>query len=101
MWIITFFDLPTETKSDRKAYSDFRNFLLKDGFTMHQYSVYRRHCASIENMETHIKRIEKHLPKRGFVSILSVTDKQFELIKNYWGVEEALKCETPQQLEMF
>lgn len=48
MWVIVMFDLPTDTPKARKAYARFRTDLLKDGFTMMQYSVYIRHCASIE-----------------------------------------------------
>lgn len=51
MWILVFFDLPTETKKDKKAYTNFRQFLVKDGFTMFQFSIYVRHCASMENAE--------------------------------------------------
>ena len=38
MWILVLFDLPTETKKDKKAYTDFRKNLQKDGFTMFQFS---------------------------------------------------------------
>ena len=34
MWLFVFFDLPTETKKDKKNASGFRNNLLKDGFSM-------------------------------------------------------------------
>lgn len=40
MWILVFFDLPTETKKDIKEYTIFRKFLLDDGFTMFQFSIY-------------------------------------------------------------
>ena len=63
MWILVFFDLPTETKKDKKAYVDFRNLLQRDGFTMFQFSIYLRHCASMENAEVHIKRVKNSLPK--------------------------------------
>ena len=48
MWILVFFDLPTETKKDKKRYMDFRKKLQSDGFTMFQFSIYIRHCASSE-----------------------------------------------------
>jgi CRISPR-associated protein Cas2 len=54
MWILVFFDLPTETQKDKKAYTLFRKNLQKDGFTMFQFSIYVRHCASYENAEVHI-----------------------------------------------
>ena len=31
MWLLVLFDLPTETKKDKKAYTDFRKNLQKDG----------------------------------------------------------------------
>lgn len=39
MWVLVLFDLPTETKKDKKAYTDFRKNLQKDGFTMFQFSI--------------------------------------------------------------
>ena len=62
MWILVLFDLPTETKKDKKAYIDFRKNLQKDGFTMFQFSIYVRHCASSENAEVHIKCIFRSIP---------------------------------------
>ncbi len=58
MWVLVLFDLPTETKKDKKAYAEFRKNLQKDGFTMFQFSIYVRHCASCENAEVHIKRVK-------------------------------------------
>lgn len=57
MWVLVLFDLPTETKKDKKAYAEFRKNLQKDGFTMFQFSIYVRHCASCENAEVHIKEL--------------------------------------------
>ena len=37
MWILVLFDLPTETKKERKAAADFRKHLIEDGFTMFQF----------------------------------------------------------------
>ena len=47
---MVFFDLPTDTKKEQKAAMLFRQNLLKDGFTMFQFSIYIRHCGSKENM---------------------------------------------------
>ena len=59
MWALVFFDLPTETKKDRKIYTKFRKDILADGFTMFQFSIYLRHCPSRENAEVHIQRVKK------------------------------------------
>ena len=34
MWILVFFDLPTETKKDKKEYMLFRKRLQRDGFNV-------------------------------------------------------------------
>ncbi|MHB8261019.1 MAG: CRISPR-associated endonuclease Cas2, partial [Bacteroidia bacterium] len=40
------YDLPTETKKERKVAARFRKELLQDGFSMFQFSMYVRHSAS-------------------------------------------------------
>lgn len=85
MWLYVYFDLPTKTKEERKAYTYFRKGLLKDGFIMVQYSIYARHCSSLDNARTHARRVQKLLPEKGKVSFLRVTDKQFGQIENFWG----------------
>ena len=101
MWLFVFFDLPTETKKDRRNASLFRKNLLKDGFTMMQYSVYNRHCASGESADAHELKIKRLLPPLGKVSILRVTDKQFGKIMNFWGKSTIPKEPPPMQLELF
>jgi len=101
MWLFVLFDLPTETKKDRRNAQQFRKSLLKDGFTMMQYSVYSRHCASYESADVHEKRIQSLLPPKGKVSILRITDKQYGNMTNFWGKAETPKEPLPQQLELF
>ena len=101
MWLFVFFDLPTNTKKERRTAQQFRKKLLKDGFTMMQYSVYTRHCASFESSTVHVKRIKKWIPSAGQVSILQITDKQYGDILNFWGISSNPLPNTPQQLELF
>lgn len=101
MWLFVFFDLPVATKKERKAAALFRKNLEKDGFTMMQFSVYIRHCASFESQKVHIKRIKSFIPESGMVSILSVTDKQYGDILNYLGKTTKKVQSEPQQLEIF
>ncbi len=101
MWVFIFFDLPTETKKDIKAYAEFRKKLMKDGFAMFQFSIYVRHCASVENATVHINRVKSFLPAHGQVGILCITDKQFGNIELYCG-KKLVEMDTPgQQLELF
>lgn len=101
MWIMVFFDLPTETKKERKAYGDFRKKLVNDGFVMFQFSIYLRHCASRENADVHIKRVKSFLPSLGYVGILCVTDKQFGQMELFQGKKEKQITTPYLQLELF
>ena len=57
MWILVFFDLPTETKKERKAASDFRKLLQRDGFTMFQFSIYIKCRCSYKKSSVIFTRI--------------------------------------------
>ena len=72
------FDLPVGTREQRKKATDFRNFLLDDGFQMIQFSVYARACVSFARQETHIERLKKCLPPEGSVRAIFVTRSQWE-----------------------
>ena len=101
MWVLIFFDLPTETSEERKIASKFRKEIMQDGFTMFQFSIYLRHCASRENAEVHIKRTKDKLPNKGHIGIMCVTDKQFGMMEIFYGKKEQ-EVQTPlQQLELF
>jgi CRISPR-associated protein Cas2 len=101
MWVMVYFDLPTGTQKERKDAARFRKDLIQDGFTMFQFSIYVRHCASRENAEVHTKRVRNRIPEHGFVVVMSITDKQFGEIELYHGGAKSKAPETPQQLELF
>ena len=101
LWILVFFDLPTETKTDRKRATGFRKALIDDGFTMFQFSIYIRHCDSAANAEVHINRIKSFLPQFGKVGILCITDKQFGDLHLYFGKKPSPLPLAGVQLELF
>lgn len=101
MWLFVMFDLPVLTKKERKDAALFRKNLEKDGFTMHQFSVYIRFCGSLESAQVHIKRIKSLIPEKGHISILSITDKQYSNVIHFWGKIEKNSKPTPLQLEFF
>lgn len=101
MWVLVHFDLPTETKKDRKNYALFRKKIMADGFSMFQFSMYIRHCSSKENADVHVKRVKTILPPKGHVGIMCITDKQFGMMEIFRGREQVESPETVQQLELF
>jgi CRISPR-associated protein Cas2 len=101
LWILVFFDLPTETRKQRKIAADFRKFLIKDGFQMFQFSVYMRFCSSAENADTHVKRVKANLPEDGKVAVFRITDKQFGMVDLYHGRNRREPPAVSRQLEFF
>lgn len=101
MWVLVFYDLPTETPQNRKVAARFRKDIQQDGFQMFQFSMYIRHCASRENSEVHINRVKRILPSEGHIGILCITDKQFGEIEIFRGRKKSEPPSTSQQLELF
>lgn len=101
MWVIVMYDLPTETKADRKKAAGFRKKIMSDGFQMFQFSMYLRHCFSRENAEVHIRRVKTILPDKGSIGILCITDKQFGDMEIFKGISKIQTPSTVQQLELF
>lgn len=101
LWVLVFFDLPTETRKDRKIAASFRKKLLEDGFAMFQFSIYMRFCASRENADVHIRRTRNNLPEKGKIGIMSITDKQFGMMEIFLGTRKQETEPPSQQLELF
>ena len=100
-WLYLSLQIPDEPKKGRKAAADFRKHLIEDGFTMFQFSIYVRHCASMENADVHLKRIRGLLPEYGKVCQLCITDKQFSKIEIFHGQKKEKPQTGPIQLELF
>ena len=83
MWMYVMFDLPVVEALERKQATDFRNFLLDEGFIMAQFSVYYKLIGGKDEIPKFRKRIERALPPKGKVDILSITDKQYGNIISY------------------
>ena len=77
MRMVVMFDLPVGTPSQRRAAARFRNFLIQDGYSMMQFSIYVRICNGIDAVAKHRARVEAEVPQNGSVRVLVVTDKQF------------------------
>ncbi len=88
MWIFAVFDLPTQTKEQRHAYTTFRQLLLKNGFTQLQYSVYIRNMPTFQKASALVEQLGKKTPAEGVCAFLFFTDKQYALTRNFIGGKE-------------
>jgi CRISPR-associated protein Cas2 len=92
VWLFVLFDLPVGTKAERRDATRFRNYLKDDGFMMLQYSVYARVCRAEDGALKHIARVTRHLPGRGSIRALQVTDRQYAHMRLLLG--EATQTES-------
>lgn len=77
MRVLVFFDLPVVTAENRREYTRFRKFLLKNGFLMLQESVYCKLALNGTAEKAIIDNVYKNRPEEGLVQLLSVTEKQY------------------------
>lgn len=101
MWILVMFDLPVETKKQRKAATKFRQYLLDMGFEMSQLSNYLRFCSGKEQFETYLRKIESHLPEWGDIYVFQFTDRQYENIVRFSDQARRRQKKNPDQLALF
>lgn len=97
MRILVFFDLPVKTKQERRRATQFRNFLIKDGYYMIQFSVYARVCNGNDMVELHKNRLRMNIPNEGSIRVLVITEKQYENLEILLGKKS--KYERPVEFE--
>ena len=97
MRILVFFDLPVKTKPQRRKATQFRNFLIKDGYYMVQFSVYARVCNGNDMVELHKKGLKANVPDDGSIRVLVITEKQYENVEILLGRKS--KYEKPIEFE--
>jgi len=102
-WMIVGFDLPVVTKKQRHEATTFRNFLQDDGYLMIQYSFYARSCVSFARQQTHLRRLEEHLPPEGSIRAFFVTRSQWEraFVMHGKPLQEQSSESMPEQMQLW
>ncbi|WP_325176424.1 CRISPR-associated endonuclease Cas2 [Listeria ivanovii] len=77
MRLMLFFDLPMNTKHERKVYTRFRKYLINNGFTMVQFSVYSKIFPNRSSLDSYLIGLRASVPKNGSVRAMAVTEKQY------------------------
>lgn len=88
MRLIVMFDLPTETSADKRNYRKFRKFLIQNGYSMMQYSVYSKIILNRSVLNYQKIKLKQHAPPKGFVDTLVVTENQYVNMETIVGDEE-------------
>ena len=85
MRVIVFFDLPTLTSENRREYTRFRKFLIKNGFLMLQESVYTKMALNQTAAMSVVESVRKNKPLEGLVQMMTVTEKQYNRMEYVCG----------------
>jgi CRISPR-associated protein Cas2 len=91
MRMMLFFDLPAVTKKDHREYSKFIKLIKTNGFSMMQESVYTKLALNESVVNLTLKTLKDNLPKNGVISLLTITEKQFNDIDLILG---EIHCDT-------
>ena len=86
MWLLVTFDCPVLTKQQRRDATQFRNMLLQNNFTMLQYSCYLKHLPTFAAAEARMNSLRSSIPEEGHVTFLFLTDKQYGMTRDYYGI---------------
>ncbi len=78
MYHFVMFDLPVLTKYQRSKATKFRTFLLQEGYTMIQNSVYVKIYKGAEVKNKLERKIKQATPEEGNVKCLPITEMQFK-----------------------
>ena len=97
-----FFDLPVVIPRERREYTRFRRFLLQDGYTMLQFSVYSRVCNGEDGVQKHMRRLKEHVPPvNGAIRAIKITEKQFENMAILLGTTTNEEKLSPNKIDFF
>jgi len=98
MRILLFFDLPTLKTEQRRAYRQFRKWLISEGFIMLQESVYSKLAMNINSSKLIIDNIRKHKTEEGNIQILVISEKQFNKIELIVGTPQTDILDTTEKV---
>lgn len=79
------FDLPMETLTEKKAYTNFRKGIMKEGFMMVQKSIYCKLSLNKGSAESSVKSVRNLCPPTGLIQVLVVTENQYQKMEYILG----------------
>lgn len=98
MRVMVLFDLPMVSAEERRVYSKFRKYLLRNGFMMLQESVYCKMALNQTAANSIMEGIRKNCPEEGIVQMLSITEKQYSKMECVCGEVKKKVLDTDERL---
>ena len=98
MRVLVLFDLPAVSVQERRVYSKFRKYLIKNGFLMMQESVYCKMALNQTVASSIMDGVRKNSPEEGIVQMLSITEKQYSRMECICGEVKRQVLDTDERL---
>lgn len=98
MRVIVMFDLPVVSAHDRKEYTKFRKYLIKNGYLMLQESIYCKLAPNATSADGMIQGLKKNKPTNGLVQVLKITEKQYAKMDFIVGERKSEVLDTDDRL---
>lgn len=77
MRLLLMFDLPSIEDYEKKEYTQFKKIIIKNGYTMMQFSVYIKCVNTQTKIEQELNKLNKYIPTSGNIRIIAITEKQY------------------------
>ena len=101
VWVLVMFDMPVQTKTQRKYATKYRNMLLDQGFTMVQFSIYAKYLINATGLRSMLPLLKLQIPDEGEVRIFKLTDEQWAGAYRFFGPREIGQEPEPPLLTLF
>lgn len=85
MRVIVMFDLPMVSSSEKREYTIFRKYLIKNGFLMMQESIYCKLAQNQSVADIIVDGIRRNAPPQGLIQVIKLTEKQYSKIEYILG----------------
>lgn len=92
------FDLPVISVNERREYTKFRKYLIKNGFLMMQESVYCKLAQNQTAADLIVEQLKKNKPEKGLVQVMKITEKQFSRIEYIVGESKSEVIDSDERL---
>ena len=98
MRVMVLFDLPVGSSQEIRAYTQFRKFLIKNGFMMMQESVYTKLALNQTVSSNIMDNVKKNRPEKGLVQMIAITEKQYSKMEIVVGEIQSTVLNTDERM---
>lgn len=98
MRVMVLYDLPVGSSAEVKAYTQFRKFLIKNGFMMMQESVYTKLALNQTVCRNIMDNVKRNKPEIGLVQMIAITERQYSKMETVVGENRSTVLSSDERL---